>query len=124
FDKCTCGVVYLPFYYSEGKIIPFSYPHLLRADNSVEKLQPDYKNKRTVIIEEQENYLKFRTNKKYTLLYWDKKWNRVNTLIAGTEKKLIFNNVPANALLLLLPEYSQGKERPFIINNDGVREWW
>jgi hypothetical protein len=32
--------------------------------------------------------------------------------------------VPANALLLLIPEYSQRKERPFIMLDNGERVWW
>lgn len=37
---------------------------------------------------------------------------------------LLFSKVPQNALMLLIPEYSEGKERPFIIMNDGTRHWW
>jgi len=29
-----------------------------------------------------------------------------------------------NALLRLIPEYSEQKERPFIILADGTRYWW
>jgi hypothetical protein len=37
---------------------------------------------------------------------------------------LQFNQVPQNVLMLLVPEYSERKERPFIIMPDGTRYWW
>jgi len=39
-------------------------------------------------------------------------------------KELVFKEVPSGALLRLIPEYSQQKERPFIINTDGKVVWW
>ena len=58
-------------------------------------------------------------------MYWDNTWKllEVRTTGFGTHA-LTFNNVPRNALFLLIPEYSQGKERPFTINENGEREWW
>lgn len=38
--------------------------------------------------------------------------------------ELVFENIPSDALLLLLPEYTQGKERPFIFTETGERQWF
>lgn len=132
FQQMTCGVVYLPICHRNGKNIPSAPPQLLRIDGSIQELQPDVKNKRLIKIEEQKEYLKFRPGKKYTLYYWDTnhgKWQTIKTLIPqrnenGTFKPLTFDNVPSNALLRLIPEYSQQKERPFTIDGNGKREWW
>jgi hypothetical protein len=45
------------------------------------------------------------------------------TAVDGVQS-LVFENVPKNALLLLIPEYSQGKERPFIITDNQERIWF
>jgi hypothetical protein len=37
---------------------------------------------------------------------------------------MTFVNVPDNALLLLVPQYSKRKERPFIITENGSRNWF
>jgi hypothetical protein len=61
----------------------------------------------------------------YKLFYWDNKWNLIGVQKAadGTHE-LQFDKVPRNALLLLVPEYTQRKERPFTITDSGERLWW
>ena len=76
-------------------------------------------------IKEQDYYLKFRPQKEYELFYWDKNWVSLGKQVTGIEtRELMFRDVPMNALLRLIPEYSEQKERPFIILADGTRYWW
>jgi hypothetical protein len=118
------GTVILPAYYIHGSLKPAGFPKVNGFNNEL-LLKPDSANKRTVTIVEQERYLIFRPGKKYQLYYWDNDWKSVGTQTAADNaKELVFENVPKNALLLLIPEYSEGKERPFIITDDNKRYWW
>ncbi|HEY0058717.1 MAG TPA: hypothetical protein VGB56_06250, partial [Flavisolibacter sp.] len=74
---------------------------------------------------EQPKYLVYRPGKKYTLHYWNNGWVALGTkeFIEGSPS-LDFDEVPRNALLLLVPEYSKGKDRPFIITDEGQRLWF
>jgi hypothetical protein len=114
FNNMSKGVVYLPVTYSEHKITAAGWPVALGYNNRA-ILQTDIIHTIQLVIPEKENYLKYRPQKKYTLYYWKNKWvkHSVQTT-AGSTKQLVFNNVPSNALYLLLPEYSQHKDRPFI----------
>jgi hypothetical protein len=119
------GAVYLPMYYIDRKFIPAAWPVVNGYDTATMVLQPDTLHKRTVVIEEQARYLSFRAGKQYTLFYWNYRWVPLGTKKAdATFSKLSYDNVPSNALLLLVPEYSQGKERPFIIDANGKRIWY
>ena len=132
YPAMSCGAVYLPMCYIDGKEIPAAAPCLLRPDGVTQELQEHKMRLRTVRIEEQKGYLIFRPGKKYTLYYWDSsmgKWQATETRTAeqphnGHIHPLVFNRVPSNALLILIPEYSQRKERPFTIDDTGKREWW
>jgi hypothetical protein len=67
----------------------------------------------------------FRPGKKYKLYYWDNGWKEIGEKAASeNDKFLLFQNVPSNALYILKPDYSQGRERPFIINEKGERLWF
>ncbi|MBK0384460.1 transglutaminase domain-containing protein [Pedobacter sp. SD-b] len=123
FKNMPIGVLYLPGFYSKGKIKPVAYP--VFHSNQPIILKPDIKIKRTIIINEQEGYLIFRPGKTYRLYYWDTAWKALGLQkVMPLAKSIIFNNVPQNALLLLVPEYSEGKERPFIITDNGKRQWF
>ncbi len=123
FSNMTKGVVYLPSRYSHGKLESVGFPFALGYNNKKE-LKPTTE-LRTVVLKEQDKYLIFRKDKKYDLFYWNNQWVLVGTKIAeNLTTELIFDNVPKNALLLLIPEYSQNKERPFIIEDDGTRVWF
>ena len=118
------GVVYLPMYYSKGRMIPASWP-VVNGYNFVKTLQPDSLNRRAIHIKEEPKYLAFRPGKKYALYYWKNAWVSLGVQIPDEHtKEFVFQNVPMNALLLLLPEYAQGKERPFIITESGERLWF
>lgn len=124
FKNMSKGVVYFPFYFENHKAVAAGHPFALGYKNSAE-LKPDQARMRKVVIKEQEKYLKYRALKKYQLLIWDNQWKKHSELLAPEGcTQLVFDNVPHNALLLLRPEYSQGKERPFIILENGERVWW
>lgn len=124
FPKMACGVVYLPMVYRNNKLIPAGYPVLLFNNKETKTLKPNKTKTHNIILEEEENYLKYRNGKKYSLYYWDNKWTLIEQKKASNLSKLQFHNVPCEALLLLVPEYSQHKERPFCITNTGKRIWW
>jgi hypothetical protein len=124
FSSMCKGAVFLPIYYINGNIEAAGYPIVVGYNNEL-VLEPDTINKRTITINEEDKYLFFRPDKNYQLFYWDTDWKLIE------EKKAIkdmhsmqFDNVPKNCLLRLVPEYSQGKERPFIITEEGKRYWW
>ena len=125
FTNLCMGAVYLPMYYKNGKLGAAGYPVAL-GNNKTVVLQPDTINTHSITIKELENYLLFRPNKKYRLLYWKKtNWEIIGQQTTDqTTKELVFENVPKNALLLLIPEFSKHKERPFIITDEGQRLWW
>lgn len=124
FDNLCKGAVFLPTYYINGKIIPAAYPIASGYQHQL-TLKPNLAETRNINIEEQDKYLKFRLDKKYTLYYWNNNWISMGekTAIAGSQT-LVFEKVPKNALLLLVPEYSEGKERPFIITDTQERIWF
>lgn len=124
FPKMGCGVAYLPMLFDKGKLTPAAYPILLYSNKEEKELKPDIINCSTILLGEQEKYLKYRVGKRYSLYYWDKNWVLIAEKIAGDKPELSFDGVPHNALLLLLPEYSKGKERPFTISEQGERIWW
>jgi hypothetical protein len=124
FTNMSKGVVYIPMYYDKQKMTPAGWPIIHDFDTTM-LLIPDTLNKRVVIIEEQAKYLAFRAGSKYILFYWLNKWVEVGTKIADKPfTKLQYENVPSNVLLLLIPDYSKGKERVFIIDSKGNRKWY
>lgn len=124
FTNMPKGVVYLPAYYENNKIIPAGFPVVL-GYNHQEVLRPDTVNLRSVTITQQEKYLKFRPYKQYKLMYWDKEWKVTGSKTTEEDtQELIFKDVPSNTLFILIPEYSERKERPFIITNQGERVWF
>lgn len=125
FTNLCKGAVYLPMYYNNGKLGAAGYPVAL-GNNKTVLLQPDTVNTHTITIKELANYLIFRPNKRYRLVYWKRtNWEIIEqkTTKEGT-KELVFENVPKNALLMLIPEFSKHKERPFVITDEGERLWW
>jgi Transglutaminase-like superfamily. len=124
FDKMSQGVIYLPMYYTGNKLLAAGNPVAIPYKNEPFEIIPDTINRHTITILEQENYLIFRPGKYYHLFYWDKQWKSLANKAVGYDHQLIFDMVPRNALLLLVSEYSQHKERPFMINDKGERTWW
>lgn len=124
FTDLCCGAVYLPMVRKDQKMVPAAYPCLLRKDKSLQLLKPDETQLRSVSLAQQDKFLLFRPGKKYMLYYWQNQWRPIGVKIAKGPDPLTFDRVPSNALLLLVPEYSEGKERPFTVDDTGKREWW
>jgi len=124
FTNMCKGAVFLPMYYINGKLIPAGYP-LASGYNHQLVLKADTLHKQSIIIKQQEKYLIFRPSKNYKLYFWYNGWkfSGEKRAVEGSIE-LVFNNVPRNTLFLLLPEYSEGKERPFMITDEGERVWW
>jgi hypothetical protein len=123
FKNMGKGVAYLPMYYKNKQLVPAGYPYVLGRKNKTE-LKPSGET-HTIIIKEQEKYLKYRPGKVYRLLMWNKGWETLaNQTAPDGCTQLEFAKVPKNTLLLLAPEYTQGKERPFMILDNGERIWW
>jgi hypothetical protein len=126
FSNMCKGAVFLPMYYSNSRLVPAGHA-VASGYKDTMTLVPDTTQKRTVTLKEQEHYLIYRPNKKYRLYYWNSTWKLIaekTTPEIGQVKEMSFENVPKNALLMLVPEYTQRKERPFIINEKGERLWW
>jgi len=124
FKNMSKGVVYFPFYFVNRTAIFAGYPVAFGYRNKIE-LKPDPTRTRRINLKEQDKYLKYRPGKRYQLLIWDNQWKLIGEQIAAEGcTQLNFEHVPQNALLLLRPEYSQGKERPFIVLENGERVWW
>lgn len=124
FTDMSKGVIYLPAYYNNGKLKAAGYPVALGFNHELE-LKPDFQNIHTITINSQSNFLTIRPNQTYRLYYWDNSWILINEISTGDHPKdLTFQKIPANALLLLRPSNSKGKERPFIVTNTNQRIWW
>jgi hypothetical protein len=124
FTNMSRGVVYLPMSYEHGKFRAAGWPYALGYKNR-SILRPDTIHTRSITLPEQEKYLKYRAGKKYRLFYWNGQWKAIGEQTAPDGcTQLVFAKVPANALLLMIPEYSQRKERPFMIFDNGERVWW
>jgi hypothetical protein len=124
FKNMGKGVVYLPMYYLKGALFPASWPYALGYNNKV-MLKPDTIHTHAITMKEQEKYLKYRPGKKYRLYYWNNTWKLLAEKTAPVGcTELEFDKVPTNALLMMIPEYSQRKERPFMILESGERVWW
>jgi Transglutaminase-like superfamily len=123
FTNMCKGAVFLPQIYENNKLIPVGYP-IVSGYNKIVELKPET-NLHTISIKEQDKYLKFRPNKTYKLMFYDKGWQLLGEKTANeSTKELIFQSVPKNALLILIPDYGQRKERPFVITDEGERLWW
>ncbi|HEX6431350.1 MAG TPA: hypothetical protein VF008_26850 [Niastella sp.] len=124
FTNMCKGAVFLPMYCLQGKMVPAGYPVASGYTNTM-VLKPDTIDTRPVQINQQEKYLFFRPGKKYRLFYWNNAWKLAGMQTAAEgATSMTFQGVPRNALLLLVPEYSQGKERPFMITDNNERVWW
>lgn len=123
-DKICVGTVILPQYYINKKLVPAAPPILVTsAGNKI--LEPDYSSRIPVHITSFGSYLLIKPNVTYKLFYWDMKWEKIGVKKADQNtKKIIFDNVPKNALLLLVASDSKKLERPFIINEKGERNWY
>jgi len=69
-----------------------------------------------------DNFIK--DNEQYELFYWDNKWLSLGKQRGNKQTQvLIYNNVPANSLLLLR-NLSKGKEERIFTYEHGRQVWW
>jgi hypothetical protein len=124
FENMCKGAVFLPMYYQKGKLVPAGNPIAFGYNHAVE-LIADRRAKQKVILKQQEKFLIYRPEANYQLYCWDKGWKLLGEQQAKPgATEMLFNDVPKYALLLLVPDYSEGKERPFIITDEGDRVWF
>jgi hypothetical protein len=63
-------------------------------------------------------------NQQYELFYWDNKWISLGKQTGSNETyRLVYNNVPTNALLLLR-NLTKGKEERIFTYEKGEQVWW
>jgi hypothetical protein len=124
FNDIGLNIVYLPMVYNYSKLTPAGLPVLVRDKRPPEFIQCSDKDKRNVVIKNKDRYLILRNGKSYTLRYWDGKWVKHSTQKASSKSFIEFKNVPANSLMVLVPEYSQGKERIFTLNDKDELMYW
>jgi hypothetical protein len=123
FKNMAKGVVFLPAYYINSKIKPAGYP-IAEGYHHELVLAPDVQHKQTLTIKEEYKYLAYQSGKIYRLYYWDNTWKLIGKQVAAVNMhQLLFANVPRNALYLLIPEYSEKKERPFMVLDNGKINW-
>lgn len=124
FTNMSKGAVYLPMKYINNKLYPVGYPMAVGYKHQ-QLLQPDTLHKHNIILKEQEKYLKFHPQKKYKLYCWMNNWKKMGEQIAtDTTTQMTFEGIPCNALLLMFPEDTKHKERPFTVTDSGERVWF
>jgi hypothetical protein len=124
FDNMCKGAVFLPMLYANGHLDPAGYP-IAVGYHHTKTMTPDTLHRETISISQDGKHLLLHIGQRYQLLYWDNRWIKLGlTTATRGETRLSFDNVPRNALLFLLPEYSEGKERPFIVTEDGATVWF
>ncbi len=124
FINMSKGAVYLPMQYNNKKLHPVGYPMAVGYKHQ-QLLQPDTLHKRSIVLKEQEKYLKFHPSKKYSLYCWMNHWKKMGEQVAtDTTTQMEFERIPKNALLLMFPEDTKHKERPFIMTDEGERVWF
>jgi len=123
FTDMVEGVLYTPFIYMENKPTSVGNPKAF-TNGAIKEFEPSDET-HTIMIKELPGYLKFRGGVQYGLYYYDNHWVKLGRSVpTETTMRLRFKNVPKNAVLLLKPIDSNGKERPFTIDENGERSWW
>jgi hypothetical protein len=123
FKNIGCGIIYLPMVLNNNRFCPVDYPYSIKHSGEIERKVPNLDIKQQFVMNQEDGYLIYRPGKTYRLFYWNNKWELIKQSIYTQNKKLVFNNITDNAVLLMIPEYSWGKERPFTIENNS-RIWW
>ncbi len=124
FTNMCQGAVFIPKYYRDGKLITAGYPVASGYEKVVE-LKPSEET-HVIRVKEVPGHFKFKPGQKYSLAYYDFGWKPIATRVARKDtKELIIQNVPKNALLLLVSyDKKEIKTRPFTISESGERFWW
>ena len=124
FTNICIGTVIIPQYYTNGKLVHAGAPVVVgEKENKV--LLADLGKNREVLIQEADKYLRFKIGVTYKLYYWNNGWKLVDTREVKEQiTSMLFSKVPKNALLLFLSSDSKKLERPFIIDDNGIRTWF
>lgn len=124
FTSICKGTVLIPQYYTNGKLIHAGAPIAI-GDKENKVLLADLTQNREVLIEEADKYLRFKIGVTYKLYYWNNGWKLTDTHeVKDQITSMLFSKVPKNALLLLVSSDSKKLERPFIIDDQGIRTWF
>lgn len=133
FSAMGMDIAYLPALYINEEILPFGSPFILRADSSVQELQPKGDTTTSAqLISTTRRKQEVSTDgvvkafltpgREYELFYWKEGWLSLGKSIAGSEP-LIFHGVPPGCLYWLVEEGSNREERIFTIE-EGKQVWW
>ena len=124
FTKMAKGAVYLPSIYEKGRMRGAG-PPVAMGYNNTKQLVANKSKMISIIMAEQEGYLRFKPGMYYTLYYWDQQWIPADKqAVKPMAKQMQFNSVPSDALYIMIPDRPIGKERPFIITPKGERIWF
>lgn len=132
FTNLGKDVVYLPAIGTSKNIFLEAYPIILKKNGESHLLKPDFNNpfsckltreNETLTEYEEENSTKIIDEEKYNLFYWNKKWIHHESATV-VDRTLNFNNVPSNALFILLKDKPDSYERIFTINPNNEKITW
>lgn len=126
-------IAYLPALYINEEIEPFDAPFVLRADCSIQKLQPEEeKTISTQLISTTRRKQELSTDgitrtyltpgQEYELFYWLDGWQSLGKSFAD-DRPLVFDEVPVGCLYWLVAVDSDKEERIFTIE-DSRQVWW
>lgn len=124
------NIVYLPCFYKNRKVIPVTFPIILREDRE-EIIKPNFEKCAKVELDTYNKFFDFKWNigtpkqgHKMELLYWDNGWKSCGISVVGVDNKLKFADVPKNALYWLKSyDWENTWQRIFTIE-DGEQVWY
>ena len=125
FEGVRTEAFYIPTCYKNGRTIPVGYPFIFRKNGQKHILKPQLNATRAITCLKKYPYDDtnlIEIGDLYQLFFWDKTgWKSLGKKVA-TEKKLTFDKVPQNALLLLR-DLTRGKQERVFIYQNGKQEF-
>jgi len=134
FTGMGTDIAYLPALYLNEEITPYGKPFILGDDCQIRENKADSIKTMSVELTSTtarrqavstdgiaKSYLE--SGKQYELFYWADGWQSVGKSMAESDKPLLFDNVPMEALYWLVVDNSNKEERIFTIE-DGRQVWW
>ena len=126
FSSVRPEAVYILSTYKHGEFSHTNYPFILQNDGQKRILKPQINSFESIICHKKypvDSTNMVKIGDKYELLYWDQfGWKSLGSKVAS-EKKLTFDKVPKNALLLLTDLSRGRKERIFTYENSKQIFW-
>lgn len=134
FSDMGTNIVYMAALYLNEEIITEGQPFLLQKDGSVRRLAPASNatvtislyattGLRQVASTDGVKISQLAVGSEYELLYFDSGWQSLGTAMA-TEGPMVFDAVPGQALLWLVPVDSDREEERIFTYQDTVQIWW